>query len=161
MPFIDIYTAYTISWTTITASGFTHSPKYDRRHTLNALTVFHLADNLDLSLRWEVGSGFPYSQTVGYYDRLTFSDVFRNPQFGETGNPFIRLGTKNSSRLPTYHRLDASLNYRFSLGFINGTLGAHIVNVYDQKNIFYFDRKTGQQINMLPFFPSATLSLEY
>ncbi len=161
VPFIDIYTAYTISWTTITASGFTYSPKYDRRHTLNALTVFHLADNLDLSLRWEVGSGFPYSQTVGYYDRLTFSDVFRNPQFGETGNPFIRLGTKNSSRLPTYHRLDASLNYRFSLGFINGTLGAHIVNVYDQKNIFYFDRKTGQQINMLPFFPSATLSLEY
>jgi hypothetical protein len=35
-----------------------------------------------------------------------------------------------------------------------------VLNVYDRKNIFYFDRKTGKQVNMLPILPTATLKVE-
>lgn len=160
-PFVDCYSAYSLSWTTVTAGGFSYPPRYDRRHTLNILTVFHPAEDLDVTFRWEVGSGFPFSQTIGFYDRLQMTDIFRNITPGETGVPYSRLGGKNAARLPTYHRLDASVSYRFALSELKGSLGIHVVNVYDQVNIFYFDRKTGQQINMLPFFPSVTLSLEY
>ncbi len=160
-PFVDAYAAHTLGWTTVNNGGFEYPPHYDRRHTLNLLTVFHLVENLDVTFRWEVGSGFPFTQTIGYYDRLTLEDVFNGNWAGDTGSPYMRLGPKNAARLPAYHRLDASLVYRFTINPIKGTAGVHIVNVYDHQNIFYFDRRTGQQINMLPFFPSVTLNLEY
>ncbi|MCI0706198.1 MAG: TonB-dependent receptor [Ignavibacteriae bacterium] len=161
IPFLDFFASYTIGWTEITTNNFTYSPRYDRRHTLNLLTVFHLADSWDLSFRWELGSGFPFTQTIGYYDRLPLDDIFDGDFVGETGKPYSILGPKNSARLPTYHRLDGSVTYRFTVGPIKGSAGIHVINVYDYKNIFYFDRKTGQQVNMLPFFPSATLNVEY
>jgi hypothetical protein len=158
---IDIYAAYTLGWTTITSGGLTYYPRYDRRHTLNLLSVLHPAEDFDVTLRWEFGSGFPFSQTVGYYDRLGLPDIFRGSSLGETGKPYAILGEKNAARLPAFHRLDVSATYRFVLGPITGTAGIHVVNAYNHKNVFYFDRKTGQQINMLPFFPTATLSLEF
>ncbi|HEY5614655.1 MAG TPA: TonB-dependent receptor [Bacteroidota bacterium] len=161
IPFMDLYAAYTIGWTTITTNNFTYSPRYDRRHTLNLLSVFHVADGLEVSFRWELGSGFPFTQTIGYYDRLNLNDIFDGEFAGETGKPYSILGPKNEARLPTYHRLDGSVTYRFTVGPIKGTAGIHVINLYDHQNVFYFDRKTGQQINMLPFFPSATLHVEY
>jgi len=157
---VDLYMAYTLGWTSIESNGFRYPPRYDRRHNLNLLSVFHVTPDLDFSLRWEVGSGFPFTQTIGYYDRLKFGNIFDGRYAGETGTPYSMLGPKNAARLPSYHRLDASASYRFSVYNVSGSFGAHIVNVYDHKNIFYFDRKTGQQINMLPFFPSLSLSLE-
>jgi len=123
--------------------------------------VFHAAESFDVTFRWELGSGFPFTQTIGYYDRLGLQNIFRGSSLGETGRPYAVLGAKNDARLPTYHRLDASASYRFTLRPISGTLGIQIVNVYNHKNVFYFDRKTGQQIDMLPFFPTATLNIEY
>ncbi len=158
---MDLYLAYTFGWTTVTSREFTYYPRYDRRHTLNMLSVFHPVTNLDVTLRWEFGTGFPFTQTTGYYDRLGLSDIFRGSSRGETGKPYAILGDKNSARLPTYHRLDLSATYRFVLKPIAGTVGIHVVNLYNRKNVFYFDRKTGQQVNMLPFFPTATLNIEY
>ena len=157
----DLYVAYTLGWTTVTTNGFTYSPRYDRRHTLNLLAVLHAAPAFDITLRWELGSGLPFSETVGYYDRLRMTNLFRGSYFGETGPSYTMLGDKNAGRLPTFHRLDASASYQFALGPIRGTVGVSIVNVYNQKNIFYFDRNTGQQVNMLPFFPTATLNLAF
>jgi hypothetical protein len=157
----DIFAAYTLSLTKVTSNGFTYYPRYDRRHNLNLLSVFHVATGFDVTLRWTLGSGFPFSESAGFFDRLGMTDLFRGSYLGETGNPYIILGDKNSARLPAYHRLDASATYRFTIRPITGNVGVHIINVYDHKNIFYFDRKTGQQTNMLPFFPTATLTLDF
>jgi hypothetical protein len=40
-------------------------------------------------------------------------------------------------------------------------VGADFLNLYDNKNIFYFDRRTGQRVNMIAFYPSATLTVAY
>jgi len=161
VPLVDIYAAYTLGWTKITANGFTYYPRYDRRHNLNLLAVVRPMEALEAALRWEIGGGLPFTQTIGYYDRLTMTDIFRGPYEGETGKPYSILGEKNTARLPAYHRLDASVTYHFTLRPLTGSLGVNIINVYDHRNVFYFDRKTGQQVNMLPFFPTATLTLEY
>jgi len=42
-----------------------------------------------------------------------------------------------------------------------GDFSVSVMNVYDRKNPFYFDRKTGQRVNMIPIFPSATLQIGY
>lgn len=160
-PLVDLYGSYTLGWTEIDANGLKYAPRYDRRHTLNLLADVHLTSRMNLTLRWEVGSGFPYTQTVGYYDRLRMEDIFTGKYVGETGSPYSLLGGKNSARLPAYHRLDMSVTYRFQWSIFKGVAGVHVVNLYDRKNLFYFDRVTGKRTNMVSFFPSATLSLEY
>jgi hypothetical protein len=160
-PLVDLYAAYSLGWTTITNGSTTYNPRYDRRHTLNLLSSLHLLEGFDLTFRWEFGSGLPFSQSVGYFDRLGLTDVFRQGYVHMTGVPYALLGDKNAARLPTFHRLDASAAYHFSMKRVSGSVGVQVVNAYGQKNIFYFDRSTGRQINMLPFFPTATFSLEF
>ena len=161
VPFFDFYGAYTFSKASVTSQGLTYAPRYDREHTINLLGEFHVLEHLDANIRWEFGSGFPYSQTTGYYSRLSLTDFYQEPFQSETGTPYIQLGAKNAARLPAYHRLDIGLSYHFQLASVKGRAGVDIINVYNHQNIFYFDRSTGQQVNMLPFFPTATLELEY
>ena len=160
-PVADLYAAYTLGWTTIESNGFTYAPRYDRRHTVNLMAVVRPWERVEFSARWEYGSGLPYTQTAGYYDRLSLGGVFEGSYVNETGSPYTILGEKNTARLPAYHRLDLSGTYRFSLGPLRGSFGISIINVYDHENIIYYDRDTGEAITMLSFFPSATLTLEY
>ncbi len=161
MTFIDVYAAYSWCRAFISSEGITYPPSYDREHTLNLLAEFHILPNLETNIRWELGSGFPFTQTVGYYQRLPLTNFYLDPFQTETGTPYISLGGKNAARLPAYHRMDVGVAYRFTVGNFKARAGVNIVNVYDHQNIFYFDRSTGQQVNMLPFFPTATLELEY
>ncbi|MDP2364532.1 MAG: hypothetical protein Q8M94_12285, partial [Ignavibacteria bacterium] len=63
-------------------------------------------------------------------------------------------------RLPTYHRLDLSITKKFDLDILKILVSLDILNVYDRKNIFYFERKTGERVNMLPILPTATVKIE-
>ena len=158
---VDLYATYTLSWTTVDNGGLVYYPRYDRRHHLNLLASIQPFSHFEVTARWEYGSGFPYSATVGYFDRLMLGSPFHSPIELETGKPYTAIGAKNASRLPQYHRLDMSAQYRFTVAGINGTIGGQIINAYDNINIFYFNRKTGEHTEMLRFFPSATVTLEY
>jgi hypothetical protein len=116
---------------------------------------------LTTTMKWEFGSGFPFSQTVAYFDRMTFENMFPSQFETETGSPFIMLGGKNDVRLPAYHRMDISVAYSFQVFGLDVNVGADLLNVYNNKNIFYFDRRTGRRVNMLSFFPSVTLTVQY
>ena len=159
--FLDLYATYALSWATIDNQGFEYYPRYDRRHHLNLLGVAHLMRGLDFTARWEYGSGFPYSQTVGYYDALMLDDALPGQFEQETGTPYYQLGEKNSARLPAYHRLDLGMAYNFFPGGFDVTIGIDVLNVYDNQNIFYVDRLTGQVVNMIAFYPSATLTVRF
>jgi len=39
-------------------------------------------------------------------------------------------------------------------------LGVDVINVYNRENIFYYDRETGERVNMLPFMVTAILKVE-
>lgn len=165
IPHFDCYAAYTMSWTTIDANVFSYPPRYDRRHGVNLLAVIAPVKEFDVTFRWEFGSGFPTTETIGYYDRIRLPSVYVPSFVSLTGEPYVRLGRKNAARLPSYHRLDMSVNYRFSFSNdllpLHGSIGVNITNVYNQKNIFYFDRKTGQRFDQLPFFPSVAVNIEF
>jgi hypothetical protein len=123
--------------------------------------VFHPIENLDISVRWDFGTGFPFTQTIGYYDRLLFGNIGGGSLYGETGVPYSILGEKNAARLPAYYRIDVSATYHFELSPLRGSVGISAANLTNRKNILLYDRKTGQQITMLDFFPSATFRVEY
>jgi hypothetical protein len=155
----DLYGSYSLAWADLNNQGFVYVPRYDRRHHLNLMTISRLASGLSVTLRWEYGSGFPFSQTVGYYYRMTLGNSLPGPWERESTMPLVMLGPKNGARLPAYHRLDASAAYDFSLMGFNVSAGIDLLNLYDNKNIFYFDRTTGQSAYMLRFFPSIMLTI--
>ena len=158
---VDLYGAYSLSWAEVNNQGFIYHPRYDRRHHLNLMAIARPAKGLSVSLRWEFGSGFPFSQTVGYFDQLTLGSAVPGEFELETGSPYLMIGAKNAARLPAYHRLDAGVAYDVTLFGFDISLGIDVLNMYDNKNFFYFDRRIGQRIDMLPFFPSAALTVKY
>ena len=120
----------------------------------------NLGDGWEASSSWFFNSGLPFTPIVGNYDKLYLDDLFNvSPIFGSY-SPFVILGDQNIKRLPTYHRLDFSLTKKIEIYTTRLSLSLNVLNVYDRKNIFYFDRKTGKQVNMLPFLPTATVRID-
>lgn len=161
-PVLYGWLSYSFGVTERTVGTLTYPPRYDRRHTVNVLAGWKLGAGWDLNARWEYGSGLPFSQITGFYDRLGFGGVFDGNGYGtEPGQPYTVLGKKNAGRLPSYHRLDISISKTFQLDPVKLVLEASAVNMYDRRNMFYFNRTTGERVDMLPFFPTATLRAEF
>ena len=158
---LDLYGSYAWSKVDLSANGMTYAPRYDRRHAIKAVATIHILENLDATLRWEYGSGYPFTQSAGSYSRLTLSNIDIDPIPEGGGGPTRSLGQKNAARLPAYHRMDAGITYKLSLGMFRGTLGVSVINIYDAKNILYYDRATGRTDYMIPFFPTASLTVEF
>ena len=154
--------AYTLSFTDRSVGTFTYAPRYDRRHNINIIAGVKPAEGWDISVRWEFGSGLPFTQIMGFYDRLLFGGIFNGGGYaGEKGIPYTLLGDKNRGRLPAYHRLDFNVAKTFPLGWARIIVEGSIINVYDRQNMFYYNQTTGERINMLPFLPTVNLKIEF
>lgn len=135
-------------------------PHFDRRHNVNivATYTFDKKRTWNLNTRWNYGSGFPFTQTQGYYEKIDAS---------ATGDPLTQNGTLgyyytdiNKGRLPSFHRLDVSLSKKMNFRKNQSlTITAAATNVYNRDNIFYFDRARFTRINQLPIIP--TLGINY
>ncbi len=138
---------------------------FDRRHNVNFLASYRFGaqNSWETSLRWNFGSGFPFTQTQAFYGAQDFengidTDVLtNNPNLG-----IIFADERNGGRLPPYHRLDVSVKRHFSFGeYQKLTLTAGVTNLYDRENIFYFDRVRQTRVNQLPILPSLGLRFEW
>jgi len=142
----------------------TYSPHYDRTHNVNLVLSYLMGKrNLwNLNLRWNYGSGFPFTQTKAYYENLNFSET-NSANFNTTnGNLGIIYSDLNGGRLPDYHRLDFSLTKKINLKnstFMEISLG--LTNLYNRNNIFYYDRVDAVRINQLPIMPNIGFSWSF
>lgn len=133
---------------------------FDRRHNLNLLGTYTFGkdQSWNISLRWNYGSGFPFTQTRGFY---TFNSFVNDkiPNY-TTNNPddvgVIYEEDRLTGRLPDYHRMDLSVKKNIKFSKYSGMeITASITNLYDRANIFYFDRIDYERIDQLPILPSA------
>ena len=131
---------------------------FDRRHNMNLVFSYYFdkKKNTSFGLRWNYGSGFPFTLTRGFYNNQTLGSA--NSDF-LTSNPqdigIIYSETRNSGRLPGYHRLDMSLSHKIEFNRSTGVeLNASVTNAYDRDNIFYFDRLRYSRVNQLPIMPA-------
>ena len=145
-----------------------YAPNFDRRHNINLVGNAKLGkeERWFLAVRWNLGTGFPFTPTQGYYPGIDFLDPFGNPDIDfdyttANGDPTVLYGNLNSNRLPTYHRLDASLKYTAPVknGTLEVTLGA--TNIYNRANIFYYDRVAAERVNQLPLMPTISSSYAF
>jgi hypothetical protein len=150
---------YSLGWAYNIDGNAYYVPRYDIRHTVNVLLGINLGAGWQASANWGLRSGLPFTPIAGFYDRMPINDIWGD-YTSESYTPSIYWGNKNSFRLPYYHRLDLSLSKRFHLSFADVSIEGSILNVYNRKNIFYFERNTGKITYMLPFFPSVSVKVE-
>jgi hypothetical protein len=145
-----------------------YAPNFDRRHNINLVGNAKLGkeENWIFSVRWNLGTGFPFTPTQGYYPGIDFLDPLGNPDINfdyttANGDPSVLYGALNGNRLPTYHRLDASLKYTAMLktGQAEVVIGA--TNMYNRANIFYYDRVAAARVNQLPIMPTISASFAF
>lgn len=139
-------------------------PHFDRRHNVNLLGVYRFGGKMDweFSARWNFGTGFPFTQTQGYYEQVNFDEGIYSDYTAANGNLGILYADLNAGRLPTYHRLDIDLKKKFH--FSDNTIlevDVSVVNLYNRSNIFYVDRITNEVVYQLPIMPSLGLSLAF
>ena len=133
-------------------------PPHDRRHQVNALFSAELI-GLDWSARWQFGSGLPYSRAYGFDGFVLMDgpvDVFNTPGFRRViyERPYNGL-------LPTYHRLDLSVEKTFDLPRADITVLGSVINTYDRNNLFYLDVFTLQRVDQLPLIPTIGVKIEF
>lgn len=141
-----------------------YNPLFDRRHNVNIVGSTTFGKNLQWTFdaRWNLGSGFPLTQTNGFYENLTFTGALNQDYTQTNGELGVRYGELNGGRLPFYHRFDISMTREFVISE-NSILEASVsvTNVYNRENIFYVNRVTTERVNQLPILPSIGLNLTF
>lgn len=159
-----IWAVYSLGMITRTDGENTYSPHFDRRHNINFVTSYTFGRDASwkADLRWNLGSGFPFTQTQGFYENLTFSDGINTNYTTTNGELGIEYAELNEGRLPYYHRLDASISKKIQLSKnINIDITGSITNAYNRENIFYFNRVKYKRVNQLPIMPSIGASIKF
>lgn len=140
----------------------TYPPPFDRRVNVNLVGSYTAGKNKDweLSVRFNYGSPFPFTQTQGFNEQvnLTGSSLSANPmtQNGTINTLYAR--TINGGRLTHYHRLDLSVKKSFKLGTYSSLESTFaLTNAYDRNNIFYVNRLDNKVYYQLPIFPSVNV----
>lgn len=144
----------------------TYPPVFDRRHNVNILGNYSFGANntWQASVRWNMGSGFPFTRTQGFYNFNPFTEGLGTNYAQE--NPdnigIIYEEDRNAGRLPYYHRLDLSISKEINFSkHQNLIIDASVTNVYNRQNIFYFDRLTYNRVDQLPILPSVGLKFNF
>lgn len=162
---VDIWATYSLGFVNRFDGVQEYPAVFDRRHNSNIVFTYYLnnSKNTFLGLRWNFGSGFPFTQTRGFYNDQPISTS--NTDY-LTSNPgsfgIIYSSNRNNGRLPDYHRLDLSVTHKFNLTkTTGGEISASAVNTYNRDNIFYFDRIRYSRVNQLPFMPALSLRIDF
>jgi hypothetical protein len=140
-------------------------PIFDRRHNINLVGnyLFGKKKDFEVSIRWNLGSGLPFTPTAGYYQGESFNQgVITDYTTSNTNNLSILLGGMNSARVPAYHRLDFTAKKRWEMknkSVLEAVFG--ITNMYNRDNIFYVNRVTNEKIYQLPIIPSLGASYKF
>ncbi len=158
------WAVYSLGYIHMNDGQESYVPFYDRRHNINLVGTYTFGKNLEweTDVRWNFGSGFPYTPTQGNYENIIFQNGINTNYITSNGVLGTIYGNVNSQRLPTYHRLDISIKRQFLLGK-NTSVDAvfSVTNVYDRKNIFYYDRITNQRVNQMPIMPSIGINFTF
>ncbi|OQX80272.1 MAG: hypothetical protein B6D61_02275 [Bacteroidetes bacterium 4484_249] len=117
---------YTLSRTLKKINGLNNDKEfpayYDRPHDFSIYISYQISERTSLSANWIYYTGSAITTPVGFYDYNGYSV----PLYGD----------KNNDRLPDYHRLDLSLNWRLNrkIRRFQHSLSFGIYNVYNRAN---------------------------
>lgn len=116
---------------------------FDQRHVLSLSSTFNYR-KFEFAFGWQYATGKPFSEA---------SEIIQVQNDDGSTDFEIIYENQNNKRLPSFHRLDASVMYDFYLHKEKSTkarLGISVINLYNQKNeidkLFRIEGETTQQL---------------
>lgn len=164
------WTGYTWSKTEHQFDELNHgqpfSPKFDRRNDLSIVGFYDIADNKTLMATFVYGTGQAISLQRAQYKKIKHNPFFKNQRDPYTSTT-IDFGTKNSSRMEAYHRLDVS--YRFEKEKRKGRKAWEfgVYNIYNRGNPFFYyvdedkDKYVLKNASLFHLLPSISWSYQF
>ncbi len=124
--------------------------KYDRRHDISIVVSHKFSKKIDISGTWVYGTGNATTLAYTAYpsiDQEPHSSNWKN-DVNEIYTPNIEYITKrNNYRMPSYHRLDASINFRKDKKWGKQIWNVSIYNIYNRQNPFMIEWDTNPVTN--------------
>jgi hypothetical protein len=161
---------YTLSWTwrqfDVINDGNKFPARYDRRHDVSIVLIHKISERVSATATWVYGTGNAVSLPIG---RFLLQDV-------TTAQPLVvpEYLDRNSFRMPSYHRLDLGLVWKFKPKWGESDLTFGVYNAYNRRNayfIYYEEVKDaqGQQtlkfrpklVALFPILPSITYNFKF
>ncbi|MDE2732415.1 MAG: TonB-dependent receptor [Bacteroidota bacterium] len=139
------------------SADYSFRPAHDRRHQLNLTASLEYREFI-INARWQLGSGRPFNQALGF-DGFLLMDGSRDV-FTEPGERRVIYERPFNGILPTYHRLDLSVERTMVAGPAHIAAQISVINLYDRANIFYLDVFTLQRADQLPLLPSLGIKVD-
>jgi len=158
---------YTLSWSNRRFDninfGEWYPYKYDRRHDFSLVMSHKFNEEWDIGATLVYGTGNAITFPQGVY--LGIPQTTSNEQL--SAELVESYGSRNSTRLPSYHRLDFAINkHRKKENWESTwTLGAY--NLYNRKNPFFAylayqdDQRVAKQVSLFPIIPSISYRIEF
>ena len=158
---------YTLSWSNRRFDninfGEWYPYKYDRRHDFSLVISHKFNEEWDIGATLVYGTGNAITFPQGVY--LGIPQATWNEQL--SAELVESYGSRNSTRLPSYHRLDFAINkHRKKENWESTwTLGAY--NLYNRKNPFFAylayqdDQRVAKQVSLFPIIPSISYRIEF
>jgi hypothetical protein len=110
-------------------NGAWYASNFDKPHDLTLIGNYKVSTNTSFSATFAYSTGRP----------ITFPEA----KFDFSGNSLAYFNSRNQQRLPDFHRLDLSLNFKLKGEgkFFDGKWTFSVLNVYGRKNPFsiFFD----------------------
>lgn len=157
--------SYTLSEVEHTFEGINDGDPFpalqDQLHELKLVNSFELSQEWMLSFTWTYASGKPYTAPESIYT----IDLLDGTQ-----QSYTHVGSKNGQRLPAYHRLDTSLQYRFPIGYegdASGQVALSLFNLYNRSNVWYKEYDLSESpvgvtdYNFLGFTPNISFRVDF
>lgn len=169
---------YTLSWTKLQFDelnfGKEFFARYDRRHDISLVGIYHVNDHFTLSATWVYGTGqaitLPLASYTAEYQAPTINGQEVNSMYGiSTAQDY---GEKNGFRMKAYHRMDVGMQWYKKLKRCTRTFELGFYNMYNRKNPFYYYiestydstgnySNTLKQISLFPILPSFTWTYKW
>lgn len=130
--------------------------KYDRRHNIAITGMYEFSPRVSMSALWVYGTGNAVSLPTETY-------------LAPDGSQVDVMTSKNSFRMPPYHRLDVSINLKKERKKWSSTWSFGVYNLYSRRNP-YFILADGQtqngtrvyrQVSLFPIIPSVRWDFKF
>lgn len=164
-----LWMAYSLGKITRDDAVREYFPYFDRRHNLNFVGTYALdeAQTWEASVRYNLGTGFPFTPTRSFYRQQNFLDATNQGivSFDYTtnnGDLDVLYGELNTKRLPNYHRVDISVKKTIEMkNRKRMEISTGATNLLNYQNIFYYDRNNNERVDQLPIMPTISVSYEF
>jgi hypothetical protein len=160
---------YTLSWTwrqfNEINNGIKFPARYDRRHDFSVVVIHKLSERIHITATWVYGTGNAISLPIGrfYLQDIPGAQLSAAPEFL----------ARNSFRMPSYHRFDIGLVWKFKPKWGESDLSFSIFNAYNRRNPYFIYFETikdptgvpikfqAKQVALFPLIPSVTYNFKF